>query len=554
MPESTELTTKPASPVPRLAERLGERLGVLGLSVSVWDPTGAELSAATGCGDLCGLLCKDPGMRQKAMGRLAQEVCLEGATRVSTGPAGCCLLAVPVRRRRKVVAAVVAGFPPHQMAESEELARASSQARLDLEVTAGLCRRVARHDAEHAKILCKVVEWLVDDAQAEDVAQTELAILSANLASTYEELSLLYRISGSMKVTVSGPDFFDNLCRELLEVMELQAAAVLLHPREHGSGTDQVVVAGEMPLNTEQVAQIVRKYLSPRLRSNKRAVVENDFATHAAHLGPEVAPIRRLIAVPLMIADRCKGVLMGFNKLTGEFDSVDLKLISSISGQAAAFLENHHLYEDLQDLLMGLLHALTASIDAKDKYTCGHSRRVALMSRKLAALSGFEPERVERVYLAGLLHDIGKIGVPESVLLKMGKLTDEEYDKVKRHPEIGAGILKGITQMEDALPVVLYHHERPDGRGYPRGLAGRDIPIEALIVGLADSLDAMSSNRTYRDAMSLEAVLAEIRRCSGTQFDSHLVELLLSLDLEKCLNELREATAPDAEAPCGAER
>jgi len=551
MQKSAVSTTRPALPADRLLARLGGRLRALGLSVSFWDSAGAVLGEVTGCGELCSLLCKDKRFCHEAMSRLAQQTCLDERSGISAGPAGCCMLAVPVRQRRRLVGAALACFPPQQMADSEELTRACTQAYLDREVVADLCRRAARHDAGLARTLCNVLEWLIEDDLAKAVAETELTTLSTNLANTYEELSLLYRISGSMKVTQNGSEFFDNLCGELVEVMELQATAVLVDPRERSSETSRVVFAGDLPVSVEQLMQIVQKYLSPRLRSSKRAMVENQFAAHAAHLGPEASQIRTLIAAPLMSAGNCKGVLVGLNKRTGEFDSVDLKLISSISSQVAVFLENHHLYEDLQDMLMGLLHALTTSVDAKDPYTRGHSQRVALISRKLAALAGFGPQRVERVYLSGLLHDIGKIGIPETVLLKVGKLTDEEYDKVKRHPEVSAGILKGIPQLEDTLPAVLYHHERPDGRGYPRGLSGRDIPIEALIVGLADSFDAMTSDRTYRSAMPLEAVVAEIRRYSGTQFDSRLVELLLSLELAEFLNELREASAVGAEAPAG---
>ncbi|KKL60765.1 hypothetical protein LCGC14_2202030, partial [marine sediment metagenome] len=434
-------------------------------------------------------------------------------------------------------------------------ARACTRAELDREVMAGLCRQLAHHHQDQTEELQAVLQWTIEDEQTKAVAQDELGTLSTNLASTYEELSMLYRISGSMRVTQGGGAFFENICRELLEVMHLQAAAALLYPREHsGSSEDELVCAGEQPLPKEQLTQIIRRYLAPRLAADMRTLVDNQFASNAAHLGPGVEKIRTIIAVPLTSGDKIKGVLLGVNKLTGEFDSNDLKLIGSISSQAAVFLENHHLYEDLQDLLMGMLHALTSSIDAKDPYTSGHSRRVALISRKLAELSGFDPHRAGRVYLAGLLHDVGKIGMPESVLLKAGRLTDAEYQKVKRHPEVGAGIISGIRQMEDVIPTILCHHERPDGQGYPKGLAGDQIPIEALIVGLSDSLDAMTSSRTYRAPMPLEAVVAEIRRCSGTQFDSQLVELLLSLDLAEFLEYLREATDADAESAQGVNR
>ncbi|HET6428452.1 MAG TPA: HD domain-containing phosphohydrolase [Phycisphaerae bacterium] len=547
-------TIRGSLPVERWLRRIGGRLATLRMSVSFWDPAGALLAGLAHCGELCELLNAERRFCHETMARLAQQACVEDASVVAASPCGCCMMAAPIHQRRRLIAATVACFPTRGTADSEEFARACSQARIDRELVAALARQSAAHDLSERDGLRSVLEWIIEDEQGSAVAEKELATLSMNLANTYEELSMLYRISGSMKVTQSCRDFFDNICQELLEVMHLQASAVLLSRREHSDSADQVVCAGDWPLTADQLAQVFRRYLSPRLAASRRAMVDNQFATSAAHLGEKVAQIRTLIAVPLMSVDNFKGVLVGVNKLTGEFDTIDLKLISSISSQAAVFLENYHLYEDLQDLLMGVLHALTASIDAKDPYTCGHSRRVALVSRKLAELSGFDAHRAGRVYLAGLMHDIGKIGMPESVLCKKGRLTDEEYGTVKQHPGVGAGILGGIRQMADMVPAILYHHERPDGRGYPERRSGADVPIEALIVGLADGFDAMTSSRTYRQAMPLEAVLAEIRRCSGTQFDARLVELLLTRDLEAFLEELRKASAADAELAEGVKR
>jgi len=544
MADSVAEKTRSPLPVDDWLKRLCVRLRTLGLSVSVHDPAGAVLVGPTGCGEFCDHLCREKEVCPDAMSRMAQQACVDDRSFVATAPGGCVMVTVPVRQRRRLLGAVVACFPTPQTPATENFARTCSRARLDKEMMADLCRASARHSADEAECLRSVLEWMIEDEQAKAVAQKELTTLSTNLASTYEELSLLYRISGSMKVTQSGTEFFENICQELLEVMHLQFAAALLSPREHSGDGEQIVCAGSPPLTDEQLGQVVRAYLSPRLGSSARPMVDNQFSAHAAHLGEKVNQIRTLIAVPLMSAEHCKGVLVGINKHTGEFDSIDLKLISSIGSQAAVFLENHHLYEDLQDLLMGMLHALTASIDAKDKYTCGHSRRVAIISRRLAELIELDEERVGRLYLAGLMHDIGKIGMPEAVLCKNGRLTDQEYAQVKQHPRVGANILSGIRQMDDIAPAILHHHERPDGRGYPDRLAGAEIPIEALVVGLADSFDAMTSSRTYRSAMPLEAVVAEIRRCSGTQFDARLVERFLKLDLEQFLKELRASDGP----------
>jgi putative nucleotidyltransferase with HDIG domain len=248
---------------------------------------------------------------------------------------------------------------------------------------------------------------------------------------------------------------------------------------------------------------------------------------------------KQLIAVPLQRQDQVLGCLFAIDKLGGDFDSVESKLLNSIANESAIYLENVTLFEDVHGLMMGLLHSLTSAVDAKDAYTCGHSERVALLSRHLAQNAGLSEHEVERIYMAGLLHDVGKIGVPEAVLQKTGKLTPEEFDQMKKHPEIGARILHDIKQIKDIIPGVLHHHERYDGKGYPAGLSGEGIPQMGRIICLADCFDAMTSNRTYRKALPLEVALTEIRRCSGTQFDPTLAEAFLKTGVEEFRDLLR---------------
>jgi HD-GYP domain-containing protein (c-di-GMP phosphodiesterase class II) len=195
-------------------------------------------------------------------------------------------------------------------------------------------------------------------------------------------------------------------------------------------------------------------------------------------------------------------------------------------------------------LFIGSLKALTSSIDAKDKYTRGHSERVAFISRwiaeRLAEREPIEQERIHGIYLAGLLHDIGKIGVEEGVLSKKGKLTEQELQCIKKHPSIGAGILRGIRQMRDIVPGVLCHHERIDGNGYPNGLTGEEIPLTGKIVGVADSFDAMTSKRTYREAMTVEQALEEIRKGLGSQFDEKIGKVFLESDVHQLWRIVRD--------------
>ena len=190
------------------------------------------------------------------------------------------------------------------------------------------------------------------------------------------------------------------------------------------------------------------------------------------------------------------------------------------------------LFEDAQSLFVGTLHALTSAIDAKDSYTFGHSERVALLSQMLARAAGIDEPTVERIYLAGLVHDVGKIGVPEKVLCKPGRLTDTEFEQIKMHPDIGGRIIRDIRQMKDLIPGVMHHHERWDGRGYPGRLAEYDIPLFGRVIGLADAFDAMSSDRTYRKALEIDHVLEEIKTHAGRQFDPELAEIFIKLDFQ----------------------
>jgi HD-GYP domain-containing protein (c-di-GMP phosphodiesterase class II) len=269
-------------------------------------------------------------------------------------------------------------------------------------------------------------------------------------------------------------------------------------------------------------------------------VLINDLSVYTplSFLAPRA---KRLLAVPLQRQEQLFGCLFCFDKLDDDFNSIDAKLLVSIANETTIYLENSVLFADVQQLVLGLMHSLTAAVDAKDPYTHGHSERVALLSKLTAERAGFDKAFCERVYISGLLHDVGKIGVPEAVLSKAGKLTDEEFEKIKLHPEIGARILGDVKQIQDVIPGVLHHHERYDGRGYPHKLAGEAIPLMGRIICLADCFDAMTSSRTYRKALPLEVALTEIRKNAGAQFDPKLTEAFLAIGDEQ-LREIAKSS------------
>ena len=185
--------------------------------------------------------------------------------------------------------------------------------------------------------------------------------------------------------------------------------------------------------------------------------------------------------------------------------------------------------KNMRRMVMQSASALASAIDAKDKYTHGHSRRVAEYSEMIAEVYGKTDSECRDIYLAGLLHDVGKIGIPDNIINKDGRLTDEEFAVIKTHPAIGAGILKKINIAPFISIGAHFHHERYDGKGYPEGLKGEDIPEIARIIAVADAYDAMTSKRSYRDALPQEVVRSEIEKGKGTQFDPEFAEIMLGL-------------------------
>ena len=217
------------------------------------------------------------------------------------------------------------------------------------------------------------------------------------------------------------------------------------------------------------------------------------------------------------------------NKEDGKsFNEEELEVLKIFSEQAAIDIENTIIYEELESYYLQTVRALSKAIEAKDVYTRGHSERVTIFALELARELGYSEEKLRNLELAGILHDIGKIGVPVHILTKPGKLTDIEFDQMKRHPVIGEEIIKDIKFLESCRAIIRNHHERMDGRGYPDGTKGSEIPEEVRIMTIADAFDAMTSDRPYRAALPVEEAVRRLKLDSGTQFDKNLVEIFVN--------------------------
>ena len=408
-----------------------------------------------------------------------------------------------------------------------------------------------------ANFFAEILELLVDQFQNKTKAEEQIEMVSTELARVYEELVLLHRISTNMRVTEADSNFLQMACDSLTEIILVEGIAILLE-KTIDDERKLVIAAGSGLIDIdEQTAAILHSRLIDEINNSKEALLDSEVDSPLRYSWPD--SVKNIIAVPLCGKEKVEshisgrnqsgnyimGLMVAVNRIgKQDFDSTDVKLFNSVASGCAVFIENGRLFKDLKELFIGSLKALTSSIDAKDKYTHGHSERVAFISRWIAErLSEHEPldeEKIHEIYLAGLLHDIGKIGIDEVVLRKKGRLTEQEFSRIKLHPSIGADILYEIKQMREIVPGVKCHHERIDGKGYPNGLVGDQIPLTGKIVGLADSFDAMTSKRTYRDAMTMEQALAEIEKGLGSQFDEKIGRIFLESDVYQLWDSIRD--------------
>ncbi len=315
---------------------------------------------------------------------------------------------------------------------------------------------------------------------------------------------------------------FRKIAELALKLVDGEICSILLFDEQDNAFHDKVVKG-----NTEGTYQNYTQ--SPELNKLYRQVIERKEAILInSDDHPEVAP--SLICAPLMIRNTILGILSIRKKKNREvFSKKDLHHILSLTKRASLNLENKILYESIYFNIMDTLKSLISSIQLRDHYTEEHSQRVTDEAVRLAASMKCSEKDLERIRIASILHDVGKIAVPDSILLKSGKLTDEEFMIIKNHPTIGENILKPVMLLDKERTIIQCHHERWDGKGYPLGLKGLDIPFLARIVAVADSFDAMTNNRPYRFAMSKEQAIKELIWNKNTQFDPEIVDAYIKI-------------------------
>ncbi|HUY36531.1 MAG TPA: HD domain-containing phosphohydrolase [Pirellulales bacterium] len=390
-----------------------------------------------------------------------------------------------------------------------------------------------------------VARWTAD--QKVEQFEDEVEKLSVHLASTFEEISLLYRLTQNLKLSSNDVELGQRALEWLSEVVPAEGLALQFIAND---GADQQVsnsrpqpvllTHGDCHIDNAQFTRLVEQLGLDAL--NRPVVVNRPAGNDDVWTA---AGVNELVIVPVAEGERLFGWLAAFNHNQGlEFGSAEASLISSVGTMLGIHSGNIDLYQQQAELLTGVVRAMTSAIDAKDPYTRGHSDRVARVSVRLAKELGCDAETLKTLYFSGLLHDIGKIGVNDEVLRKPGKLSEAEFEHIKTHVEIGYRILVDLHKMAHFLPVVLHHHEAWDGSGYPHGLAGENIPYLARIVAVADSYDAMASDRPYRPGMDDAKLDAIIRSGAGKQWDERVVEAFF-----RARDDIRALSGRDGQKP-----
>ena len=376
--------------------------------------------------------------------------------------------------------------------------------------------------AEMEKFLTQLATLLQDRL----TTQLEMEQMAEELTDNFEQICFYARIAGRVRTIKFSGEILRDLVADLMDTMRTDIAFARLPERPEynslmSSSTVSQLISDQAVFIDTLISSIPQD--SPSLEENYFIVNDSRTTPGYENLAPDPY---RFLAVKIRHNGKFYGWmgLVSFN-LAEIFRRSELRLLNSMAEQIAVVITNSDLYRDLERFVINMVKSLVYAIEAKDDYTRGHSERVCRYSLLMADQMGFSEERKKILQWASILHDSGKIGIPESILNKPWRLEDEEYRIVKNHPQKGHTILEPLEQLASSLPGMLHHHERYDGKGYPGGLKGKEIPLEARIIAVADTFDAITSNRAYRPGKSPTEALEEMERVAGSQLDPELVQV-----------------------------
>jgi HD-GYP domain-containing protein (c-di-GMP phosphodiesterase class II) len=354
----------------------------------------------------------------------------------------------------------------------------------------------------------------------------EAESLTQELDRTYEDLYLFSRIATQIKSLQFSDARLRELVRDLLDAMRVDLAVARFPERPH---YDVLLTAAALPAGLPEADRFAEQLVA-HIARDAPVFEDNCHIVNDSRQAPAFAPLApvpyRTLGVSIRHGSTSYGwlVLVSFN-LKEIFRRGEYRLLSSMAEQIALVIANSDLVRDLESFVISTTRSLVQAIEAKDIYTRGHSERVSRYCALIGDALALDEKSRKDLQWASILHDIGKIGTPEVILNKPGRLTEEEYALIKLHPAKGAEILTPIAQLRDALPAIASHHERFDGRGYPAGIAGARIPLLARVISVADTFDAITSSRAYRPAAPREEALRVLDEVAGTQLDPEMVRV-----------------------------
>ncbi|MEW6685110.1 MAG: GAF domain-containing protein [Candidatus Edwardsbacteria bacterium] len=380
-------------------------------------------------------------------------------------------------------------------------------------------KKVGRFDEEDVRLLSTITPYFASGITN--------ARLYQEIRGRLRDLTTLYEMQTVAGLTLSLEEVLTNIATMLEKTFNYTLVTVLLKDKKK----NELVARAISPEKTSEgllgsVVKIDENSMVGWVARTGEPLLAQDVSQEKRYR-EVISGIRSEFALPLQIKDELFGVLDLESEQLNGFDSQTMDLLTNVAQQISSTIERAILYEKLEKSYFETIRSLATAVDAKDPFTKEHSERVRFYATEIARQMGLSEEEVKRLNLAGLLHDIGKIGTSEFILKKPSALTDEEYEEVKLHPIIGYKILEGIEAMEEISPMVRFHHEFYGGKGYPLGLKGENIPLGARIIAVADAFESMTSDRPYRKAFSEEEALHRLKKASGSQFDPQVIEAFL---------------------------
>lgn len=385
----------------------------------------------------------------------------------------------------------------------------------------------------------KVIGWVCGKEGASVIAgllshlaslELEKKALANETLQKYKEITMLYDFSEKAASCLDSKEVSRFLMGEAMRLIKADNILVML--LNDDSDTFEVITHSGKETYSQDIMRSRDAIAVSVMEAGKAEIINNIKSDNRC--ASNIDDLISVMVAPLKVKDKSIGVVKLGSKSQLEYTAEDLKIFAALASQAAVAIENARLYENLKDAFITSVHTLAETIEKRDPYTGGHTRRVTDYSLAVGRMICLSDSDIQRLELAAVLHDIGKIGIRDSVLLKNDRLTDEEFEEIKKHTIYGEEILNHIKHFKNIIPGVKYHHERYDGRGYPEGVKGEDIDITARIIAIADTFDAMTTDRPYRKGLSFETAFEELKRCSGTQFDPELVKAFLKAFDNRC--------------------